>query len=98
MDTSKIEKTLYQIAELLQKLKDNQREFLNFNQARDFLGVGTSTLYKLTSERKIKYYKPNGKLLFKKGDLEKWITQNPMRTLEEEKLLRNKKAKREINV
>lgn len=98
MDTSKIEKTLCQIADLLQQLKDKQREFLDFNQAKDFLGVGTSTLYKLTSERKIKYYKPTGKLLFKKSDLEDWLTRNPMRTLEEEKLLRDKIFKRSKQV
>ncbi|WP_373057189.1 helix-turn-helix domain-containing protein [Zunongwangia sp. H14] len=59
METERIERSLFKIVELLTKLEVNQREFLDFNQAQKFLGLGASTLYKLTSQRKIKFYKPN---------------------------------------
>ncbi|MBD79026.1 MAG: hypothetical protein CL840_08915 [Crocinitomicaceae bacterium] len=52
----------------------NSFKFLNSDKAAEFLGIKKSTLYKLTSERKIPFYKPSGKLiLFKEAELEKWI-------------------------
>ncbi|SFN42131.1 DNA binding domain-containing protein, excisionase family [Algoriella xinjiangensis] len=49
--------------------------FLSLNEALEYLKVSKATLYKLTSNREIKFYKPNGgKIYFKVEDLENWIS------------------------
>lgn len=57
-------------------MKDEPNEFLDFNKAIAFLGISKSTLYKLTSSKEIKFYKPRGKIFFRKDDLVAFIT-NP---------------------
>lgn len=45
--------------------------------ACQYLGICKSTLYKLTSERKIDFYKPNGQMIyFKKQDLDSFVFNN----------------------
>jgi excisionase family DNA binding protein len=65
-----------------------QKGILSFKEALIYLDVSESLLYKLTSNRVITFYKPNGgKLYFKKSDLDNWMTQNELkstRVLEEE--------------
>lgn len=53
----------------------NTEEFLSVKQAISFLGISKSTLYKLTSSKQINFYKPKGKIFFKKNDLINYITQ-----------------------
>ncbi len=57
-------------------MKTNENEFLNFEQAILYLGISKSSLYKLTSSKQITFYKPKGKLFFKKEDLTTYITQS----------------------
>lgn len=53
------------------------KEVLTFKEALALLGISASTLYKLTHQRAITFYKPNGKLLyFKRADLTNWMLQN----------------------
>jgi excisionase family DNA binding protein len=48
-----------------------------FQQACRYLSLKPSYLYKLTSLKKIPFYKPSGKkLYFKRKDLDKWIYGN----------------------
>jgi len=50
---------------------------LNLEETADYLHVSKSYLYKLTSQNKIPYYKPSGKLVyFDKKELDAWILQN----------------------
>ncbi|MBK8487610.1 MAG: helix-turn-helix domain-containing protein [Bacteroidetes bacterium] len=50
-------------------------DFLKTKDAAEFLGIKPVTLYKLTSNRKIPFYRPNGKLMyFAIGDLVAYIT------------------------
>ncbi|MGV0939986.1 helix-turn-helix domain-containing protein [Empedobacter sp. ULE_I140] len=50
------------------------KQFISFKEAIDYLKVSKSTLYKLTSNREIEFYKPNrGKIYFKLEDLDNWI-------------------------
>lgn len=50
---------------------------LNLEAASEYLHVSKSYLYKLTSQNKIPYYKPSGKLVyFDKKELDQWILQN----------------------
>ena len=53
-------------------------------EAAKFLDLSPSHLYKLTSERKIPHFKPNGKkIYFDESELVQWLKRNPARTREE---------------
>lgn len=49
------------------------KDFLNIEQAAEYLGVSKQTLYRLASERKIVSYKPTRFLYFKLEDLKEYI-------------------------
>lgn len=54
---------------------------LNFKEARDYLNLSNSQLYKLTRNGDIPYYKPTGKLIyFNKQELDEWMCQNHSET------------------
>ncbi|WP_428231109.1 helix-turn-helix domain-containing protein [Flavobacterium sp.] len=59
-----------------------QKEILSFKEALVYLDVSESLLYKLTSNRALTFYKPNGgKLYFKKSDLHDWMTKNEIKSI-----------------
>ena len=59
------------------------KEILSFKEAAQYLDLSESSLYKLTSNSKITFFKPNGgKLYFKKIDLDKWMLQNESKSVE----------------
>lgn len=52
-------------------------KILTATQAAEFLGMSLSYLYKLTHNRTLAYFKPNGKMLyFLESDLVAWVTSN----------------------
>lgn len=52
----------------------SNKEYLTLNEASLFLGISKSQLYKLTSLKVIRHYKPHGKLIyFDRSDLIQWI-------------------------
>ena len=54
---------------------------LNFKEAREYLNLSNSQLYKLTRNGDIPYYKPTGKLIyFSKQELDEWMCQNHLET------------------
>lgn len=58
----------------LENLLHNAKEVLTLEEAAKYTGFSCSTLYKLTSARKIPFYKPAGKvILFEKKELLEWI-------------------------
>ena len=62
----------------------SQTKPLTLKEAAKFLDLSRSHLYKLTSERKIPHFKPNGKkIYFDKSELVQWLKRKPTRTLEE---------------
>ena len=62
----------------------NQTKPLTLIEAAKFLDLSPSHLYKLTSERKIPHFKPNGKkIYFDESELVQWLKRNPARTREE---------------
>jgi len=62
----------------------NQTKPLTLPEAAKFLDLSPSHLYKLTSERKIPHFKPNGKkIYFDEYELVQWLKRKPTRTLEE---------------
>jgi excisionase family DNA binding protein len=62
----------------------NPTKPLTLKEAAEFLDLSQSHLYKLTSERKIPHFKPNGKkIYFDEYELVQWLKRKPTRTLEE---------------
>jgi excisionase family DNA binding protein len=60
------------------------KDILSFKEASQYLDLSESSLYKLTSDSKITFHKPNGgKLYFKKSDLDKWMLQNESKSVME---------------
>lgn len=50
------------------------KEVLNLEEAATFLGIAKSTLYKMTHENHLPYFKPSGKLIFfEKKALLDWV-------------------------
>lgn len=60
------------------------KDILSFKEATQYLDLSESSLYKLTSESKISFSKPNGgKLYFKKSDLDNWMLQNENKSVQD---------------
>lgn len=69
--------------ELLQLLEAGLTN-LTRKQAAVYLGLKLSTIYRLTYERRIPFYKPNGKTCyFKRADLDAWIEANRIAPMSE---------------
>ena len=61
----------------LENLCYSAKEVLHLEEAASFLGIAKSTLYKMTHENRIPFYKPAGKLIyFEKSVLLDWIRSN----------------------
>ena len=59
-------------------------EVLSLEEAAKFMGIARSSLYKMTHQQAIPFYKPNGKLVFfEKSDLLAWIRQNRVSSMQE---------------
>lgn len=85
MSILQIQEKLFNIENSLSKLNLAVKTILSTEEAAEFLGIKPSYLYKLTSCKKIRYFKPQGKLLyFKKEDLETFLLRNPSETIKEE--------------
>ena len=60
------------------------KKMLTLEEAVKYTGFSKSYMYKLTHQRRIPYYKPNGKLImFYLEELEEWLMQNRIITMEE---------------
>ena len=63
--------------EVLENTLSAGKEVLTLEEAARFMGVTKSSLYKMTHEQTIPYYKPNGKMVyFEKAELLTWIRRN----------------------
>jgi len=58
-------------------------EILNIDQAAEFLKISKSTLYTLTSQKRIPHFKKGKKLYFKLSELLLWIESGKKMTQEE---------------
>lgn len=69
-----------------------QKDILSFREALGYLDVSKSFLYKLTSNRGIRFTKPNGgKIYFRKSDLDNYMLSNEQKSkLEVEEEILNK--------
>ncbi len=72
---------LQKISKKLDDFIKAQDKPLNVNEACTYLSIAKPTLYKLTSNRLIPHYKPNGSLLyFRKSDLDNFVFSNKIET------------------
>jgi predicted DNA-binding transcriptional regulator AlpA len=59
-----------------------QKTVFTFKDFCRYTGISESWGYKLTSQRAVPHYSPNGKTLyFEKAQIDKWLLQNPVRTV-----------------
>lgn len=73
-------------------MENNSKQILSFKEAIEFMSVSKSFLYKMTSEGRITFFKPNnGKIYFRKVDLENWMMQNEQKSVEQLSELYNRK-------
>ncbi|MEO5641831.1 MAG: helix-turn-helix domain-containing protein [Bacteroidia bacterium] len=67
-------KRLDRLEDRLNEVLVAHKEMLSFDEARVYLHLSPSYLYKLTASRVIPYFKPGGKLVyFRRADLDEWL-------------------------
>lgn len=79
------------ILEKLEKLEQKigeqnllMKEVLNFNDACNYLDISASHLYKLTSQKLIPHFCPQGKkLYFNRTELDEWLQRNRQTSTDE---------------
>lgn len=62
---------------------DNSKEILTIDEACTMLGIARQTMYGKTSKNRIPFYKEGKRILFKRTELESYITNSRVRTLDE---------------
>ena len=71
------ERKIVELQERVNRLENlcyTAKEVLNLEEASAFLGIAKSTLYKMTHQNRLPYFKPAGKLIFfEKQDLLDWV-------------------------
>lgn len=76
--------------EILESLNQKDKSIYTFQEGCNYCGISASFMYKQTSQGKIKFYKPEGKLIyFRKEDLDSWMLRNPQSTIEEQQGIAN---------
>lgn len=69
------------------------KEILNVNEAAELTGLARQTLYGMTSQRTIPFFKRGKRILFKRSELEQWLLENRQQTISEIKLNLKKSTK-----
>lgn len=61
-----------------------QKEVLTFNDVCKYLDISSSHLYKLTSQKQIPHFCPQGKkLYFNRTEIDQWLMRNRQETTED---------------
>jgi len=85
MTTEKI--ILEKLSSIEQKIEEQnllKKEVLNFNEAIKYLDISASHMYKLTSQKLIPHFCPQGKkLYFNRIELDEWLQRNRQVTEDE---------------
>lgn len=85
MSTEKL--ILEKLNQLEQKIDEQallKKEVLNFNDACKYLDISASHLYKLTSQKLIPHFCPQGKkLYFNRQELDDWLMRNRQSSTDE---------------
>lgn len=84
MEVNPIIEKLNQLEQKIDEQILLKKEVLNFNDACKYLDISASHLYKLTSQKKIPHFCPQGKrLYFNRADIDLWLQQNRQDTTNE---------------
>jgi len=77
-------KKLEKIELMLEDQNLLKKEVLNLNETCKYLNMSASYLYKLTSQKQIPHFCPQGKkLYFKRTDLDEWLLRNRQDSMDE---------------
>lgn len=60
--------------ELMKAIKTSRRDVIDINEAAEFTALSRSAIYKKVSKGEIPCYKRDGKVYFRRSELEKWLT------------------------
>jgi excisionase family DNA binding protein len=74
-----MEDILKRLNDLEKILKENllqRKDVFTVDEAAVYMNLSKPTLYKLTSEKKISYHKPYGKVYFKRSDCDNFMLSN----------------------
>lgn len=78
---------LEKLAQLEGKIEEQnllQKEVLTFNDVCKYLDISSSHLYKLTSQKQIPHFCPQGKkLYFNRTEVDQWLMRNRQETTED---------------
>ena len=78
---------LEKLAQLEGKIEEQnllQKEVLTFNDVCRYLDISASHLYKLTSQKQIPHFCPQGKkLYFNRTEIDQWLMRNRQETTED---------------
>ena len=75
----KMDKLLELNEKIYKTLLNTSKPILSLPEASDYINLSKSDLYKKTSMKIIKHYKPNNKVIyFRKSDLEDYILSHPV--------------------
>lgn len=77
------QKLLEQAIAAKKALPSDAKEILNVNEASDLTGLARQTLYGMTSQRTIPFFKKGKRILFKRSELEHWLLENRQQTISE---------------
>ncbi|PRP68277.1 helix-turn-helix domain-containing protein [Nonlabens agnitus] len=84
MEQEIILQKLANIETMLQEQNLLKKEVLNLNEAAAYLDISASHLYKLTSQKQIPHFCPQGKkLYFNRTELDQWLQRNRQITTDE---------------
>jgi len=78
---------LERLSQIEQKIDEQallKKEVLNFNDACKYLDIRASHLYKLTSQKLVPHFCPQGKkLYFNRAELDEWLQRNRQSSTDE---------------
>lgn len=75
---------LKNIESILQQQNLLQKDVLNLTEAHAYLDISASHLYKLTSQKQIPHFCPQGKkLYFRREELDQWLLRNRQDSIDE---------------
>jgi excisionase family DNA binding protein len=58
-----------------------REEYLNYDQAADYIGIAAISLRQKVSGRKIPYLKVGKRVLFRKADIDRWLAKHLVREI-----------------
>lgn len=77
----RIEERLRRIEMMLFELRDNgTKSLMSVDEVSAYTGYKKRYVYKLAYEKRIPHYKRDGKLIFKREEIDKWLLENRVST------------------